>query len=510
MSNNYRYEIKMKILIFFILICVTVFKTYAGSMNKQESLKRDLTENRKIKKEQVDRLKQGIQYFETKKYDSAEAEFKKILNLNPKDAIAYFNLGLTKYKQGHYSGAIENFDVVTNLRSYYVGAAFYYKSISQLNLGHSEEAIKTAKQYKKANFFYQPLQRLIAAIENGTDEYFENAKNAAADGNYELCLLEMNQSILSDTYKGRELITKCIVDLKRATSKEIFKAEDEKNYYKMYFDTYISQTDNVYQKNKNSLGKQVYFAEIGGEYLFKNLIDIGFGFNYNHLNAVDLPRFKAEAFNLSIPTYYKSTSNYMGITPFYDLNKYVGADSYSDAGISFFYSYLDKKNYRLGLYGSTAKRTSLNTDFDYKAGTINYIKLFASRFIDELSISANVAFEQSIIGDLLMGTFMLPYANETIIYGLGVSYDFNRFSVLNLRYSLAVKDYIHIFSPDQLDRKDEQTRTVLTYHYMFNKNIKVFLQQSLIKNKSNYDENTFVNKNYDENIMAIGLSLLAY
>lgn len=510
MPNYNKYEIKIKTLIFFILICTTVLKTYAEPMNIQESLIDDLTENQKTKKKLIDHLKQGIQYFETKKYDSAEAEFKKILNLNPKNTIAYFNLGLTKYKQGLYPEAIEYFDIVTKMHSYYVGASFYYKSISQVNLEQPEEAIKTAKQYKKENFFYQPLQRLIAAIENGTDEYFENAKDAAADGNYELCLLEINQSVLSDTYKGRELITKCIVDLKRATSRETFKIEDEKNYYKLYFDTYISQTDNVYQKNKNALSKQVYFAEIGGEYLFKNTIDIGFGFNYNHLNAVDLPRFKAERFSLSIPTSYRSNGNYMGITPFYDLNKHVGEDSYSDAGISLFYYHLDKKNYRLGLYGSTAKRTSLSTDFDYRAGTINYAKLFASRYIDELSISANVAFEQNNIGDLKMGSFVLPYANNTIIYGLGASYDFNRFSVLNLRYSLAVKDYVHIFLPNQSDRRDEQTRSVLSYHYMFNENIKVFLQQSFIKNKSNYDEHAFINKNYDENITAIGLSFLAY
>ena len=61
----------MKFLVFFILICATVLKTYAGSVNKQESSKDDLTENRKIKKEQIDRLKHGVQYFESKKYDLA-------------------------------------------------------------------------------------------------------------------------------------------------------------------------------------------------------------------------------------------------------------------------------------------------------------------------------------------------------------------------------------------------------------------------------------------------------
>lgn len=495
---------------FFVIVFMWALNIYAGSETKREEYKDNSTLSKKLKIIQTKKLNEGIKFFVTKKYDLAEAKFKNILLKNPKNALAYFNLGLTKYKQRDYPEAIKNFDVVTKMPSYYAGAAVYYKSISQLNLGKPTDAIKTAKQYKNETFFYKPVQALIETIETGSDEHFENAKLAATDANYELCLLEMNQSVLTDTYRGRELITKCIAELKRALSKDVPTAQAEKNYYKLYLDAFISKTDNVYQQNKNTLDKLVYFTEVGGEYLYKNKVDIGIGFNYNLVNAVDLDRFKVETYNLHIPTYYRANSDYFGVTPFYEINKYVDEDSYSDVGISFFYSHLDKKNYRLGLYGSAAKRASLNNDFDYKAGTVNVFKLYASRFIDELSISASVAFEQDISGVKTIGAFLLPYANDTITYDVGFSYDFDKYSVLKLKYSLAVKDYAHIVSPNKTDRKDNLNRAVLTYHYLFNKNIKAFLQQSFKKNDSNYGENEFINKNYNENVTAIGLSLIAY
>ncbi len=485
----------MKTIIFFVLTSAWVVSIYAASA---------------VEITQVQRLNQGNKYFVDKKYKLAETEYKNVLDLNPKNSTAYFNLALTKYKQRAYAEAIKNFDVVTKMPSFYMGAAFYYKSISQLNLGQTEDAIKTAKQYKHANFFYKPLQSLVEAIEAGSDEQFEKARLAAADGNYELCLLEINQSVFTDTNSGRELITKCIVELKRAFPKGGSRAQVDKNYYKLYLDTIISQSDNIYQKNKNTLKKAVYFTEIGGEYLYKSKVDIGIGFNYNIVNAVDLDRFKVENYNFHIPIYYRSNLDYFGATLFSDLNKNADQNSYSDSGISLFYSHLDKKNYRVGLQGSAAKRTALANNFDYKTGAINSIRLFASCFIDDLSISGSVAFDENLSGDIPMGSFILPYANEVITYGVEISYDFDKFSVLKLKYNLADKHYMHIVSPNNTERKDRLTRTILTYHYIFSKNIKTFLQQSFINNDSNYDENEFINKNYNENITAVGLSLITY
>ena len=187
------------------------------------------------------------------------------------------------------------------------------------------------------------MQSLIQAIETGSDEHFENARQAAADGNYELCLLEINQSVLTDTLRGRELITKCIVELKREFPKDDLLDQTAKNYYKLYLDAILSQSDNVFQKNKNPLSKIVYFAEIGGECLFKNKVDIGIGFNYSHVDAADLERFKSESYNFHVPIYYRANADYFGATPYFEQNKNADQNSYSDVGISLFYSHLAKK-----------------------------------------------------------------------------------------------------------------------------------------------------------------------
>ena len=125
----------------------------------------------------------------------------------------------------------------------------------------------------------------------------------------------------------------------------------------------------------------------------------------------------------------------------------------------------------MGLQGSSAKRTSSANNFDHKVGTISSVRLFATRFIDNLSISGSVAFDQNLSGDIAMGPFTLPYANEAKTYGMEISYDYDKFSVLKLKYNRADKDFLHIVSPNNTDRIDRLTRTSLTYHYMFSKNV---------------------------------------
>lgn len=491
----------MKTILFLILMFAFVLNVGAAGSSKAGEVG-----YKKLSGAEIRDLNQGIKHFVAKQYEPAEAEFNSVIASNPKNSLAYYNLGLTKYRMGDYPEAIRNFDAVTKMPTPYKGAAYYYKAIAQLNLGQNKEALETATKYKQANFFYQPSRDLAKAIKSGSDEYYENAKAAEADGNYELCLVEINQSVLTDTYSGRELTTKCLAELGRAREAYL----SEKNYYKLYLDTFISQSDNIYQKNSGILTKQVYIADVGGEYLFRNKVDVGVGFNYNHVNAVDLARFKVETWGFHIPFYYRSNAHYMGLTPFYDLNKFVDKNSFSDAGSSFFYTYTERNKYRLGFNGGMSERTSLDANFDYKAGNINYIRLFGTYFIDQFSVSANTLFEQNDTGDLPMGPFVLPYANNALGYGVEFSYDFDRSSILKLKYSQTEKDFLNIFSPNGTDRKDKLTRTVLTYHYIFNRYIKAFIQQSLAKNVSNYAEDEFINKNYKENVTALGLSLITY
>ena len=501
----------MKSLSILTIIFALILTAYAGPTTNQEEYKGDALLTKKQQEEYTQRLEQGTQYFNSGKYDLAETEFKTILTFAPKKALAYFNLGLTKYRQENYQEAIKYFDKVIKMRSYYVGAAFYYKSISQLNLEQNDEAIKTAKRYTNARFFYKPAQSLIESIKTGSDEYYENAKLAYTDENYELCLLEMDESVLTDTRKGRELVTKCTLGLRAEAVEEKPEVEVVKgHYYNLYLDTHLSQTDNIYQETKNKLKKLTYFTEIGGEFILRNYIDTGVGFFYNQFNALDLARFKDETYNIHIPLYFRLNKNKFSGEIFYNLNKFDTADAYSDTGLGLNYSYNEDK-YLLGFYGSTLSRTSLNQNFNYKAGTYNVARVMGSRYINEFTLSANAGYEQVISGDQPWGSTILPYANKTVSYGLLLSYDLNKASKISLRTNLALKDYSHKLSSNNIYRDDKTTSFILAYQHAFTNNIKAYIQQSMIKNISNYESPAeLIDRNYTENITTLGLSLLSY
>ena len=378
-----------------------------------------------------------------------------------------------------------------------------------MNLEQNAEAIKTAKRYTQSRFFYKPSQELIKTIQTGSDEYFENAKVAVADGNFELCLLEMNESVLTDTKKGKELVTTCNLAIKNEPPPPVAAVQTalKDYYYNIFLDVHLSQTDNIYQENTNVVSKLTYFTEVGGEYVLRNKIDYGIGFAYNHYNAVDLGRFKDETATVFVPLYYRSDKNFFNGKAFYGLNKYQAEDSYSDAGLSLSYSYLESK-YLLGFYGSSIKRTSLNTIFNYKAGTYNTARFIASRFISEFTVSALAGYEQNQSGDQPWGINVLPYANKVMSYGLSLSYDLTKEGVLSLRSAYANKDFTNKIST--IFREDKTATYVLAYQHTFNKNVKAYLQQSLVKNTSSYAASEFINKNYNENLTTLGISLITY
>lgn len=502
----------MKLISIITLLFAIVLTTFAGPTTNREEYRGDALLTKAQQAEYTERLNKGAEYFDAGKYELAETEYNTILKFAPKKALVHFNLGLTKYKQGNFPEAIKHFDTVVKMRSYYVGAAFYYKAISQMNLDQNDEATKTAKRYTQARFFYKPSQELIKTIKTGSDEYYENAVKATADENYELCLLEMDESVLTDTRKGKELVTKCALALK--SGEPVFETAAPKTlppyYHNLYLDMHVSQTDNIYQENINQIKKMTYFAEFGGQFLIRNYIDTGIGFFYNHFNAIDLARFKDETFNVHVPFYFRSGKNRVSAQVFYNLSKYEGADSYSDAGLGLNYSYNEEK-YQLGLYGSTLKRTSLNTAFDYKAGTNNSVRFVASRFINQLTVSAIAGYEQVFSGDQPWGATVLPYANKTSRLGLNLSYDFNKISILNLRSAYAVKDYANRLAPNFTDRDDKTTSVTLAYQHVFSNKVRAYLQQTMQKNTSNFAiPAELIDRNYTENITTLGLSLQSF
>ncbi|PIU83250.1 MAG: hypothetical protein COS68_05050 [Elusimicrobia bacterium CG06_land_8_20_14_3_00_38_11] len=56
-------------------------------------------------KEEIDLIEMGKFYFISGKYDEAIAEFEKVIKINPKNADAYFNVGMVKEAKNDSSGA---------------------------------------------------------------------------------------------------------------------------------------------------------------------------------------------------------------------------------------------------------------------------------------------------------------------------------------------------------------------------------------------------------------------
>ncbi len=494
------------------IVCLIIFVftqiSYAGPTTNLEEYNGDKLLTPVQQQSFNQHLDSGIKFYENKQYDQAEKEFKAILEVAPKKNLAYFNLGLTKYRQGDYPEAIKYFDMVIKKRSYYVGAAFYYKAISQLNLDKNEEAIKTAKRFTPARFFYVPSQNLIQAIREGTDEYLSNAKVAALDENYELCLLEMEESVFTDARLGKDQIAKC-KDQPEVMPIRLEVKPSESYRYKLYADTRISLTDNVYQEDNRLVGKTLYSVEVGGEYILKNFIDYGIGGSYEYSNAVDLARFKDEYYNLYVPAFYREGDYSLSGQVYYSQNKNNDTNAYSTSGgfVNYFYN---QPQYSVGFVGGASNRVSLNSAFDFRNGFYSTARIVVNKYIGSLTLGAYVGYDQNLSGDQPLGSNVLPFAFKAQRVGASAAYEFNKVSKLILRSNYSDRKYPNILSTQNIKREDKLSQYSLTYNHTFNKNVSVYIQQIYVNNDSTYDQREFINKNYIENETAVGLSLVTF
>ncbi|MCC2680225.1 MAG: hypothetical protein K0R29_2801 [Pseudobdellovibrio sp.] len=454
----------------------------------------------------ADGIEAGIKNFETRNYVAAENDFVGVLKKYPKNAVAAYNLGLAQYRQKKFENAIESFEVAEQSpKSFYSRPAKYYKAVALLNLDQRGEALRIAKNYEQKDFIKERMTELVSAIESGTDQSMENARAAEKEGNYELCLLEMEESILSDTRKGKELSTLCINELYGRRP-----VERGDTYYKLYLDSQITQTDNLYQMNDNILGKSVYNIDVGGEYLWRAPIDYGLGLNYNYFNGIDVPNLKREIYTASIPLYVQNRGYSFGFKPYYEHNKVTDNNFYSASGVEFHTTASERRDFVVGVTGKAEKRSHMNPEYELRSGDFGYLRLFWTEYFGDFSFNANVAAESTATGDQPLGPFLVPAANKAMIYGLGLSYDITEEFQANIRGLYTERDYTHVVSPLGTDRKDFNRRLSGALFYRFNRNFRTFLQYTQGENVSNYDNNEILNRNYKENISSFGISLLLF
>lgn len=483
---------------------------YATSITNREEYEGDKLLTKEQNAEYQHLLDQGTKYFDEGKYAEAETEFKKILEFAPKKNLAYFNLGLVKYRQGDYQAALEYFNTVIKKHSYYVGAAFYYKSICHLVLNQTAEAKEASKHVTPARFFRGQLQNLMQAIQTGSDVYYANAEAALADKNYELCLLELEDSVLTDTEKGKDLANRCRAAIEGESNKVVLVKSPIESRYEVYFNARLMHSDNIFGEANNVVGKYLYSFNLGGEYVFKDVVDYGIRASYYHANAVDQGNFKDEFINVGVPFYYSKGNDRYSANIYYDHAKANGRDAF--AGLGLLVNYFHNEGpYTFGFIGSASNKNSLSNNFDYRTGYYSVARLLATKRIDELTLNAYVGYDQNLAGDEpIAGSRYLPYGHKATRYGIGSLYDLNKESKVVFRANFANRDYTNKAPDSSINRKDGEANFTLAYEYMFNKNVTGFVQQSYTKNDSNYDNSQSVNKNYIENMTTLGVSLVKF
>ena len=501
---------KFKILIAVICL-VTFWLVQAGPLTNKSEYDGDKKMSKADHQKYESLLNEGVSLFDNGDYVGAEKKFAEIIGFAPHKNLAHFNFALSKYKQGDYKAAIESFDKVIKKRSYYVGAAFYYKAISQLNLGLESDAVKTAKRFTPARFFYGPSQSLIKSIQNGTDEFYENAKLALADENFELCLVELEESVFADTTKGKDLHKLCSQALSQPEGPMVTKVIEKEleNRYRFWLDGRLKASDNIFGEGRNQVARTTYNFEVGAEYVFRGKIDYGFGVSYEHENAIDLPNYKDELISLYMPFFYRDGAHRYSAQAFYNHSKFVAEDVWSETGMFLNYLYTQEK-YSFGLIGTLAKKTDLTSAFEYKNGTFSNLRLNYNRFFGPTTLGFFVGFDQTMAGDQNFGVGVLPYSNKALRGGVTGQHNLDSSNSFYGRITYADKDYLNVYSANGTDRQDKATTGVLGYQYRFSRNARVYIEQAYVRNNSNYGDLEIVNKDFTENTTTLGVSLVSF
>lgn len=78
-------------------------------------MKKELPRN--ISKEEIDLIEKGKFYFVSEKYDEAIAEFERVIKINPKNADAYFNMGIVKEAKNDSKGAKKMYEKTLEITS---------------------------------------------------------------------------------------------------------------------------------------------------------------------------------------------------------------------------------------------------------------------------------------------------------------------------------------------------------------------------------------------------------
>ena len=110
----------------------------------------------------------GAVYYLEGKYDLAEKEFRKALEINTQEKLAHNNLGLIYAGRGDFENAIKEYEAELKINPVY-GNALYNTGLAYWNMGKKDDAIEKWKETIRTNPDYFDAYKVLITIyqENG-------------------------------------------------------------------------------------------------------------------------------------------------------------------------------------------------------------------------------------------------------------------------------------------------------------------------------------------------------
>ncbi len=161
----------------------------------------------------------GLAYKEKGKYDEAISDYSKALEINPRDAEAYYNRGIVYNRKGQYDEAISDFSKALEINQRYA-LAYQNRGIAHDNKGEYDQAIsdytkaleinpKASVAYRQRGNAYFNKREYDSAISEFSKAIDINPKDAVAytyradayekQARYKEAILDYNKAIEIDS-----------------------------------------------------------------------------------------------------------------------------------------------------------------------------------------------------------------------------------------------------------------------------------------------------------------------
>jgi hypothetical protein len=397
-------------------------------------------------------------------YTEADKKIEILIKTKPKEALlAWFNLGISNYKQKKFPVAVQAFYKVASQNSSYKSAASYYLALSYFNLQMNEKSLAALEPITKDSAFYILGKELTEAINKRTDESLEEARIAYSDAEGETCLELLLDSIFVDHPDGRSLKQMCINEIDNVpensnqnSASEILKGDGRQpndNNFSIFADIKTGYDSNIYLSESNATGKAVYQVSLGADYIYKTDFDIGLGFNYEKSDVIDLANESFSELSVYAPLTLYFLNSDLAFEFFHNTSRDYIESVYSESGINTAYTY-DFEHLTSVISLDLSQKKAIATSYDYLDGKYNSLRgdlIYNSKGF-KMNIYLSVNSNDS--GDILLTGGTLPYANKSLEAGLFIGYWLTEKIRTSFLYSNTTKNYTNLFSVNGVYRKD--------------------------------------------------------